>query len=146
MIRLWLHFVLTTILISLSSLIVACNSPTPPTEFAPDGEIVEKAIVLQLSQNFQSLSNQLNTTPPQLKINQIQVKQLDSILVEQLFTYHLQGTYNLKLMFSRQIKEQKKNRFDIYLQRQIEGETWRLLKREYNLSYETTQWKSYLIR
>ncbi|XLQ12199.1 MAG: hypothetical protein KPI85_03675 [cyanobacterium endosymbiont of Epithemia adnata isolate EadnSB Bon19] len=146
MIRLWLHFVLTTILISLSSLIVACNSPTPPTEFAPDGEIVEKAIVLQLSQNFQSLSNQLNTTPPQLKINQIQVKQLDSILVGQLFTYHLQGTYNLQLMFSRQIKEQKKNRFDIYLQRQIEGETWRLLKREYNLSYETPQWKSYLIR
>jgi hypothetical protein len=146
MIRLWLHFVLTTILISLSSLIVACNSPTPPTEFAPDVEIVEKAIVLQLSQNFQRLSNQLNTTLPQLKINQIQVKQLDSILVAQLFTYHLQGTYNLKLMFSRQIKEQKNNRFEIYLQRQIEGETWRLLKREYNLSYETPTWKSYLIR
>ncbi|XHU96549.1 MAG: hypothetical protein JJP05_03900 [cyanobacterium endosymbiont of Rhopalodia gibba] len=146
MIRLWLHFVLTTILISLSSLIVACNSPTPPTEFAPDGKIVEKAIILQLSQNFQRLSNQLNTTLPQLKINQIQVKQLDSILVTQLSTYHLQGTYNLKLMFPRQIKEQKKNRFDIYLQRQIEGETWRLLKREYNLSYDTPQWKSYLIR
>lgn len=146
MIRLWLHFVLTTILISLSSLIVACNSPTPPTGFAPDGEIVEKAIILQLSQNFQRLSNQLNTTLPQLKINQIQVKQLDSILVTQLSTYHLQGTYNLKLMFPRQIKEQKKNKFDIYLQRQIEGETWRLVRREYNLSYDTPQWKSYLIR
>ncbi|WGT67383.1 hypothetical protein [cyanobacterium endosymbiont of Epithemia clementina EcSB] len=146
MIRLWLHFVLTTILISLSSLIVACNSSTPPTEFAPDGEIVKKAIVLQLTQNFQGLSNQLNTTLPQLKINQIQVKQLDSILVAQLSTYHLQGTYNFKLMFPRQVKEQKKNQFDIYLQRQIEGETWRLLRREYNLSYDTLQWKSYLIR
>ncbi|YAI82725.1 MAG: hypothetical protein ACQJCO_03960 [cyanobacterium endosymbiont of Rhopalodia sterrenbergii] len=146
MIRLWLHFVLTTVLISLSSLIVACNSPTPPIEFAPDGEIVEKAIVLQLTQNFQRLSNQLKTTLPQLKINHIQVKQLDSILVAQLSTYHLQGTYKLKLMFPRQLKEQKENRFDIYLQRQIEGETWRLLRREYNLPDETPQWKSYLIR
>ena len=146
MISLWLHFVLTTILIILSSLIVSCNSSTPPTEFAPDGKIVEKAIVLQLTQNFQHLSNQLNTTLPQLKINKIQVKQLNSILVAQLSTYHLQGTYNLKLMFPRQIKKQRKNRFDIYLQRQIEGETWRLLRREYNLPDDTPQWKSYLIK
>ncbi|WP_338063320.1 hypothetical protein [cyanobacterium endosymbiont of Rhopalodia gibberula] len=137
---------LTTILIGLSSLIIACDSPTPPTEFAPDGEIVEKAIVLQLTQNLQHLSNQLDMTLPQLKINQIQVKKLDSTLVAQLSTYHLQGTYNLKLMFPRQIKEQKENRFDIYLQRQIEGESWRLLRREYSLYYETPQWKSYLIR
>ena len=146
MISVWLHVVLTTILISLSSLIVACNSSTLPTEFAPDGKIVEKAIILQLTQNFEHLSNQLNTTLPQLTIHQIQVKQLNSIPVARLSTYHLQGTYNLKLTFPRQMKEQKKNRFDIYLQRQIEGETWRLLRREYSLSDDTPEWKSYLIK
>lgn len=146
MIRLWLHSVLTTILISLSSLMIACNSLTPPTEFAPDGEIVEKAITLQITQNFQRLSDQLNTTLPQLKISQIQVKQLDSILIAHLPTYHIQGIYNLKLMLPRKTTDQKKNQFDIYLQRQIEGKTWRLLKREHDLLYETFQWKSYLIR
>ena len=146
MISLWLHSVLTTILIGISSLMVACNSLTPPTEFAPDGGIVEKAVILQLTQNFQHLSDQLNTTLPQLKISQIQVKQLDSILIAQLPTYHLQGTYNLKLMLPHKTTDQKKNQFDIYLQRQIKGETWRLLRRKHNPPYDTFQWKSYLIR
>ncbi|WP_267383683.1 hypothetical protein [Cyanobacterium sp. uoEpiScrs1] len=141
MIRLWLYFVLTIILIGLSSLIIACSSSNPLTESVPNQEVIKKAIVLQLTQNFQHLSDHLNTTLPQIKINQIQVKQLELVLITQLSTYHLQGTYDLKLMFPRQTKNKQNNQFDIYIQRQIEGKTWRLLRREYN----TTQWKSYLV-
>ncbi len=143
MIHRWLSLILTTILMGV---MVGCSSPTPPIEFAPNGEIVEKAIALQLNQNFKPLSDQLNATPPQLEIKQIQVKQLDSILVEQLPTYHLKGTYNLKLILPRQKIDQKKNQFDIYLQRQIEGETWRLLRQDSKMSSQNPQWTSYLIK
>ncbi|HAC63802.1 MAG TPA: hypothetical protein DCF68_09745, partial [Cyanothece sp. UBA12306] len=87
----------------------------------------------------------LNTTTPQLEISQINVKQLESILVAQLPTYHLQGTYNLKLILPRKKITQKHNQFNIYLQRQIEGETWRLLRQDISLSDQKGQWTSYLI-
>ncbi len=142
MINRWFHSLLIAILIIF---LIACGSPTAPSEFAPNGEIVKKAIALKLNQNSQRLSEQLNATRPQLEISNINVKELDSILVAQLPTYHLQGTYNLRLILPRQKITQKQNRFDIYLQRQIEGETWRLLRRDLRLSSQEPQWTSYLI-
>jgi hypothetical protein len=138
----WFKPILTTILILL---LTGCSAANPPTEFAPDGEVVENAILLQLSQTEQRLSQQLNASYPQLEISQIQVKKLDPVFIADLAAYHLQGTYNLKLILPRQEVMQKNNPFDIYLQRQIEGKTWRLLKREV-ISGKKTQWKSYLVR
>lgn len=142
MLHRWFFSVLTTVLIVL---VVACSSPTPPTEFAPGGEIVSKAIALQLNQNSQRLSEQLNATSPQLEISQIAVKKLESILVENLPTYHLQGTYTLQLLLPRQKISQNQNKFDVYLQRQIQGQTWRLLRRDVRGTSEEIQWTSYLI-
>jgi hypothetical protein len=125
-------------------LLTACSTPTPPLEFAPDGDIIQKAIALQLSQTQQRLSQQLNASRPKLEINQINVKKIEPIVVANLAAYHLSGTYYLTLRLPRQKVKQSNNYFDIYLQRQIEGKTWRLLKREVDSS-QKTQWSSYLI-
>lgn len=124
--------------------LTACTAATPPLEFAPDSELIQKAIALQLNQTEGRLSKQLNTISPEFEINQIRVKTIEPVFIEALPSYHLQGTYNLKLKLPRQEVKQKSNHFEIYLQRQIEGKTWRLLWQQVNYTGES-QWSSYLI-
>jgi hypothetical protein len=127
-------------------LLNACSTATPPLEFAPDGEIIQKAIALGLEQTEKHLSQKLNTSRPEFEIGQINVKKIEPVVVGNLPTYHLQGTYDLKLTLPRQKVTQPKNRFDLFLQRQVEGKTWRLLKRETRQNSTEIQWSSYLIR
>lgn len=127
-------------------LLNACSTVTPPLEFAPDGEIIQKAIALGLEQTEQHLSQRLNASRPTFEIGQINVQKIEPVVVGNLPTYHLQGNYNLTLTLPRQTVTQQKNRFDLYLQRQIEGKTWRLLKREPQKNSTETRWSSYLIR
>jgi PBP1b-binding outer membrane lipoprotein LpoB len=138
-------FLPAIIIIIFIFLLTACSSPTPPTELAPGGEIIQKAIALQLSQTEQLLSQQLNAVPPELKINQINVKKIEPIFIADLASYHLQGNYNVTLKLPHQKVRQKNNTFDIYLQRQAEGKTWRLLKKVLDYNTKNTNWRSYLI-
>ncbi len=126
--------------------LTACQTATPPTELTPDGEIVQKAIALQLSKTEERLSQQLNTSVPILEISKIQVKQNEPVFIEDLAAYHLTGTYRLKLKLPHQEVTQRQNPFDIYLQRQAEGKTWRLLRREVKDIQAEPQWSSYLIQ
>lgn len=133
------------LIITLILLIGACSSATPPRELAPGGDIVKRAIELQIDRSEQRISEYLTASPPKLEINKIAVKQIEPIFVGDLAAYHLQGTYNLTLKFSRQQVTQNKNSFDIYLQRQAEGKTWRLLRRDFDRAKNSIQWSSYLI-
>lgn len=127
--------------------LTACSGATSaPLEFAPNGDIVQQAIAQQLRQQLNPLSQQLNTTHPDLDIGQINVKNIESIVISDLPTYHLQGTYNVKLILPHQVVEQKGNHFNVYLQRQAEGKTWRLLSKDTKNASDETQWKSYLIK
>ena len=126
-------------------LLTACTVGKPPLEFSPDGEIVQKAIALQLANAESQISQQLNTTKPTFTISQVRVDKIDPVFIESLPSYHLQGTYNLQLNLSRQEVLQKGNAFDLYLQRQVEGKTWRLLRRWVN-GNDKPQWRSYLIQ
>lgn len=138
---------LRLILVSFLILVLnACSSLTPPKEFAPNGEMVKKAILLQLKQTEETLSEYLLASSPQIEISQINVKKLEPIYVAKLPTYHLQGTYNLKLKLPRQKVTQQSNPFDVYLQRQVEGKTWRLLRRDLHEGDAKPQWSSYLIQ
>ncbi|MEM8778352.1 MAG: hypothetical protein AAGF26_05655 [Cyanobacteria bacterium P01_G01_bin.49] len=137
------QLLIITILISLT----ACGTvATAPIEFAPTGNIIQQAIAFQLRQQLNPLSQQLNTNRPDLEIGQINVKDIESIIIAELPTYHLQGTYNLKLILPRQEVQQKNNNFEIYLQRQAERKTWRLLSKDNKNLSDNIQWKSYLIR
>ncbi len=125
--------------------LTACQSKAVPLEFAPDGKIVKQAIALQLSQRLNPLSEQLKTQKPQLDISNINVKKIDPVTISNLPSYHLTGTYNLKLILPSQKVKQNQNKFDVYLQRQAEGKTWRLLSKDNKTSDQDSVWKSYLI-
>lgn len=134
------------ILIILFSLtLTACQTGNAPLEFAPDGQIVKEAIALQLGQRLNPLSEQLNAEKPDLDISNINVKNIDTVIISNLPSYHLTGTYNLKLMLPRRQVKQNQNKFDVYLQRQAEGKTWRLLSKDNKTSSGEVSWKSYLI-
>jgi len=120
-------------------LLTGCGAPTPPLTFAPDGKIIARAIALQMEQTQKSLSNQLTTVLPETQISKIDVSKLEPLYLGKLPTYHLQGNYVLKLKLSDQKVEQQTNQFDIYVQRQIEGKTWRLVKQK----PDSEQWFSY---
>ncbi len=137
----WLGKIYWLIIIIL--LLNGCALRTPPTELAPNGEIVKSAIALQLTQTEQTLAQQLNLAAPEINISNIRVQKLKPLFIAQLATYHLQGKYNLKLKLSHRQIAQKNNFFDIYLQRQAEGKTWRLLKKE--SKGERGEWSSYLV-
>ena len=139
----WCQIIVAVFLIEL---LIACSTLTPPTELAPNGEVVQKAIALQLNQTEQRLSKNLIASSPKLEISKISVTELKPLFIAQLPAYHLQGTYNLKVILPRQQVKQKNNRFDIYLQRQKEGKTWRLLKREVYSNNAGEKWRSYLIQ
>lgn len=120
--------------------LTACGSVTPPQEFAPDGEIVTKALLLQFRHTSDRLSQSLQIDEPSVKIAKINVTSLEPIYVGNLPAYHLQGDYDLTLQLPHQKDTKQHNNFDLYLQRQIEGKTWRLLEEV------ASQWRSYLVR
>ena len=85
----------------------------------PNREIVENAIALQtqlLQQQLQQISKPV--------ISHVNITQTTTLSIDKLTGYRINGTYNLKL--PKQRLSQQKNPFDIYLQRQKEGKTWRL--------------------
>ena len=85
----------------------------------PNKEIVENAIALQtrlLQQQLQQISKPV--------ISHVNVTQKQPLSIDKLTAYRINGTYDLKL--PKQRLSQQKNPFDIYLQRQKEGKTWRL--------------------
>ncbi|MDJ0601417.1 MAG: hypothetical protein QNJ37_21560 [Crocosphaera sp.] len=138
-------FIKGLLAIFFSLVLTACQTTTVPLEFAPDGKIVQQAIALQLTQRLSPLSEQLNTQKPQLDISNINVKKIAPVTISNLPSYHLTGTYNLRLILPRQEVKQNQNKFDVYLQRQAEGKTWRLLSKDNKTSDEESVWKSYLI-
>ncbi|MDY6781477.1 MAG: hypothetical protein SW833_02810 [Cyanobacteriota bacterium] len=118
----------------------------PPIGLAPGGDIVQKAIALQVEQAQQHLSEQLQATSPVSQIARVSVKQIKPLYLGKLPTYRLKGTYNLNLSVGDRKITQKNNEFDIYIQRQKEGKTWRWLKRVTRGADGAPQWLSYLIR
>lgn len=126
--------------------LTACGLNTPSLGFAPSKQLVRKAIALQVSQTQQQLTQQLQSSPPKFEIAQVALKQLEPLFVDDLPTYHILGTYSLKIQLPQQQVTQRENPFNVYLQRQKQGKTWRLLLPQYTGNGSKTSWRSYLIR
>jgi hypothetical protein len=123
----------------------ACGTSTPSLGLAPSKQLVQKAIALQVSQTQQRLTQQLQSSPPKFEITQVRLKQLEPLFIGDLPTYHFRGTYNLKFDLPQQQLTQEKNAFDVYLQRQKEGKTWRLLLPQDVDKGAQASWRTYLI-
>lgn len=124
--------------------LTACGTNTPPLSLVPNKQIVEKAIAFQVQQSRQRLTQKLRSAPPNFEITQVKLKQLEPLYLDNLPTYHIFGSYSLNnKLSSQQITQQYP--FDVYLQRQPQGKTWRLLIPERISNATPVNWRTYLI-
>ncbi len=110
------------LVVVLASLITACSA----NQLTPSHQIVRQAIALQVSQTQQALSQQLRLALPNLTIDRVKVTRQEPLTIQNLSAYRVQGTYDYTLKLSKRTVTPKDNPFDVYLQRQREGKTWRL--------------------
>jgi len=145
---------LQLILILLLTVLTACGGNTPPKGLAPGREIVKHAIARQLTLTENRLTTQLNNpSETDFEIQNLDIQSLNPLYIADLATYKISGTYRLKLNLPRQDITQDRNEFQVYLQRQVEGKTWRLLIPETtsasadqdNQKDKATAWASYLV-
>jgi hypothetical protein len=107
----------------LAVLLTACGLPIG----GPSHRLVERAIEQQLHQTQAALNQQLrlNVQPTDLEIKQVVIAEQTPLTIEDLKAFRVRGTYNITTKLpTRQITQQ--NPFEVYLQRQKEGKTWRL--------------------
>ncbi|MBW4582769.1 MAG: hypothetical protein KME42_24645 [Tildeniella nuda ZEHNDER 1965/U140] len=105
-------------------LLTACGLPIA----APSHKLVERAIEQQMRQTQADLNQQLrlNMQPTDLNIKRVVIAKQEPLIIENLNAFRVRGTYNVTTKLpTRQITEQQ-NPFEVYLQRQKEGKTWRL--------------------
>jgi hypothetical protein len=120
-------------------LLTACG-----TGLEPSSKIVQRALALQLEQTQQQLSQQLDLKVNSFEINSVAISQQQRQKIQDLPAYHVQGNYNVTLKLPRRRVTQK-NPFDIYLQRQKEGKTWRLAIPQSSGKGTSRTWRTYLI-
>lgn len=129
--------VLTAILLLL---LTACSFGTP----SPNKQLVKKAIAISMQETQQQLSQKLNLDFRELQIDSLSIKQRKLMTVEHLPAFRIQGTYDLNLKLPKRSIEQPQKLFDIYLQLQREGKTWRLLLPP-GANEDNSMWHSYLV-
>jgi hypothetical protein len=124
----------------LMMLISGCNT----NPLTPTNGLVKKAIAIQVEQTQQQLSKQLDLEMKGFEIKHLAVKQLKSQTINKLPAYRVRGTYDLSLKLPERQLTQPKKPFEVYMQLQKEGKTWRLLQPRYENS-DKAVWRSYLI-
>ena len=132
-----IKLVLTAILLVL---LTACSFGTP----SPNKQLVKKAIALSIQETQQQLSRNLDLDFRGVEINHLSVKQRKLMTVEHLPAFRIQGNYDLNLKLPKRTLEQPQKTFDIYLQLQKEGKTWRILLPPTS-NQDTSEWHSYLV-
>lgn len=137
--------VVAIVLAIVAGALATYGSDTPTLGFAPSKPLVEKAIALQVSKTQQQLTRQLRSSPPKFEITNVKLDRLEPLYVGGLPTYRVKGTYNLKFKLSQRQVTQENNAFDIYLQRQSEGKTWRLAVPQNVADDSPSLWRTYLI-
>lgn len=143
------------LILLLITILTACGNSTPPKGLAPSKEIVRHAIARKLTLTENRLTAQLDRPSlTDFKVQRLNIKTLTPLYIADLPAYQIRGTYTLKLNLPRQEVTQDKNEFEVYLQRQVEGKTWRLLipetsppiaEDEETEEKKATAWASYLV-
>lgn len=122
-------------------ILTACGS----NGYLPTNQLVQKAIAIQLQQTQQQLSQQLSLDFQGFEINRLKITQEKSLTIQNLPAYRLKGTYNLVFKLPKRKLTQPEKPFEVYLQLQKEGKTWRLLLPQKDSKDSQPNWRSYLI-
>lgn len=95
----------------------------------PNTALVKRAIALQVAQTQRELSQQLRLELPEsakVEVDRVSVTTQEPLVIGNLRAFRVQGTYDFTLKLPKRQITQKRNPFEVYLQRQSEGKTWRL--------------------
>ncbi len=130
----------------------ACSVSFSFGGFQPTREVVQRAIALQLTITKTQLEQHLlahhisSTPTSEYEVNRVEIVAEDPQEIQGLLSYHIRGTYNLTLKLPDGRVTDRGNPFDIYLQRQKEGKTWRLAQPQPGGKNDAAVWATYLIR
>ncbi|NJL65374.1 MAG: hypothetical protein HC903_30845 [Methylacidiphilales bacterium] len=116
------------------------NNPLTPTN-----SLVKKAVALQVERTQQQLSKQLDLNVKGFEIKHLAISQQKYQIIQTLPAYQVRGTYDLTLKLPKRQLNQAKKPFEVYMQLQKEGKTWRLLQSEKISGDVEIVWRSYLI-
>jgi hypothetical protein len=121
--------------------LTACSSIV----LLPTYDLVQKAIALQVEQTQQQLSQKLDLDFQAFDIQGLSITQQKPLTIENLPAYRVRGTYNLIVKLPKRSFTQAQKPFELYLQIQKEGKSWRLLLPDKNSQNTHPIWRSYLI-
>lgn len=127
------------VLIGLLVLLSACSAG-----ITPSNQVLQRGLALQLKQTQQQLSEQLGLDVKDFEIKRVKITQLYPLEIQNLPANHVQGTYDITIQLPKRRVTQH-NSFDIYLQRQKEGKTWRLAIPKVTGDDNQLVWFTYLI-
>ncbi|UBF24674.1 hypothetical protein K9N68_23810 [Kovacikia minuta CCNUW1] len=115
--------------IGLAIVLVGCSAMN-----GPSSQVVERAIALQLSQTQQELSQQLRlgSQPTDLVVKRVNITEQTPLKIQDLPSFRVMGTYDYTVKLPSQRVTQRQNPFEVYLQRQKEGKTWRVARLQTN--------------
>lgn len=110
--------------IALACLLTACNG----LGHTPSKALIEQAIALQLEQVQQALSQELHLedTVTELQINRVAIAQQTPLQINQLPSFRVTGFCDYTLQRPHRAIPQRHIPFEVFLQRQSEGKTWRV--------------------
>lgn len=112
-------------IVLLAILLTACRFVTT----TPNDALIRQAIALQLSQTQHELTQKLKLDrTPLWTIERLQVDDRQLLAIDDLPTFYLCGTYDWQLQLPTQQVNRHHQPFEVYLQLQREGKTWRLLR------------------
>lgn len=123
-----LRKILAITLVFLLTTLTACG-----VAVGPPHDLVERAIALQFSQTEEELIQVLypgTSQFPPFSIDHMRITDQKPLKIDELRSYRIRGTYDLTLAFPDRAITQRDNPFEVYLQRQVEGKTWRLARRQ----------------
>ncbi|MCC5639607.1 hypothetical protein LC593_28040 [Nostoc sp. CHAB 5844] len=123
-------------------LLTACGS----IGLLPTSELVRKAIALGLEQTQQELSQKLDLDFQGFEIKELKIAEEKPLTIQNLPAFRVQGKYDLIIKLSQRQLTQLQQPFELYLQIQQEGKTWRLLLPDKNSKDSQRVWRSYLIQ
>jgi hypothetical protein len=128
-----------------TSILIICLTACTSLALLPTPELVQKAIALQLEQTQQQLNQQLDLNFQKFNIQRISITQEQPLTIENLPAYRVQGNYDFTVKLPKRSFKQVQKPFEVYLQIQKEGKSWRLLIPEKNRQNPQSKWQSYLI-
>ncbi|BAY22517.1 hypothetical protein NIES2100_22800 [Calothrix sp. NIES-2100] len=126
---------------SLLMLLTACGT----IGLLPTSQLVQKAIALQLEQTQQQLSQKLDLDFQGFEIQKLAISEQKPLTIENLPAFRVRGKYDLTIKLPKRRLTQLQQPFEVYLQIQQEGKSWRLLLPERVGKNTEPIWHSYLI-